>query len=282
MSIHVRLVSLIVAVVLPGTVLADEVLVEGDFVQGGRVIGAAPPGSRVAIDGRALRLDRDGRFMFGFGRDAAPHAELRVHHPDGRLERRTLEVERRSFRVQRIDGLPPAKVTPRSAEELAQIRKDNRAIGRARALDSPLPDVFGPMSWPATGRITGVFGSQRVLNGQPRSPHKGVDIAAGRGTAVGAMAGGRVSLVAPDMYFTGTTVMIDHGHGLHSIYAHLESAAVAAGEEVAAGQTIGRVGSSGRATGPHLHWGVYWFDEALDPELLVGPMPAAATKPRES
>ena len=123
------------------------------------------------------------------------------------------------------------------------------------------------------GPISGVYGSQRVLNGEPRAPHRGVDIAAPAGTPVGAMADGVVSLAAPDMYFTGNTVMIDHGYGLHSVYAHLSRLLVKVGQTVRKGQPVGRVGATGRATGPHLHWGVYWFDRALDPALLVGPMP---------
>ncbi|MDX1541418.1 MAG: M23 family metallopeptidase, partial [Geminicoccaceae bacterium] len=227
----------------------------GDAVQGGLMTGRVAPGSEVELDGRPLMVDPTGRFLFGFGRDAGTEAELVIRHAEGPLERRRLTIEPRRFDVQRIDGLPPSKVTPRTAEELARIRDDARAISRARARESALDGAFERPRWPTSGPITGVFGSQRILNGEPRSPHKGVDVAAPRGAPVGAIAGGTVTLAERDMYFTGHTVMIDHGHGLHSIYAHLDSLAVQVGDEVAVGQTIGRVGSTGRATGPHLHFG---------------------------
>jgi murein DD-endopeptidase MepM/ murein hydrolase activator NlpD len=135
------------------------------------------------------------------------------------------------------------------------------------------------VTWPAIGRISGVYGSQRVLNGEPRSPHRGVDIAAPAGTPVGAMASGEVSLAEADLYFTGGTVMVDHGHGVQSIYVHLDQVRVTVGQPLGQGQTLGTVGQTGRATGPHLHWGVYWFDQAIDPALLVGAMPDAELKP---
>lgn len=253
---------------------ANDVTLEGEPVQGGIVSGQAPPGSAVVFDGRPLRVTADGRFLFGFGRDAEGTATLEVRRPDGRIERRTLPIVPRRFDVQRIDGLPPAKVTPRSEEDLRRIREDGAAITSARSLDSATGGAFEPWIWPVTGPVTGVYGSQRILNGQPRSPHKGVDVAAPRGTTVAAAAAGTVSLAAADMYFTGHTVMIDHGHGLHSIYAHLDRLHVAPGDEIGQGAPVGTVGSTGRATGPHLHFGAYWFQEAVDPLLLTGPMPA--------
>ena len=264
----------------PRTAAEPLVQLEGDLTQGGRVIGRTAPGSEVMLDGRRLEVDDEGRFLFGFGRDADPEAELVVRHAGGPLVRRTLDIAERTFDVQRIDGLPPRQVTPRTPEELERIRRDGQAISAARARSTIAASAFQDPRWPVDGPITGVFGSQRILNGEPRSPHKGVDVGAPRGTPVGAMADGVVSLAERDLYFTGHTVMIDHGHGLHSIYAHLDSIAVAPGESVAAGQTVGRVGSTGRATGPHLHFGIYWYQEALDPELLVGPLPARASASR--
>ena len=137
----------------------------------------------------------------------------------------------------------------------------------------PRPASLEAFVWPVTGRISGIYGSQRILNGEPRRPHRGVDIAAPAGTPVGAMADGVVALAATGLYFTGGTVMIDHGHGLHSLYAHLSEVAVALGQAVRQGEAIGRVGATGRVTGAHLHWGVFWFERALDPALLVAPMP---------
>ena len=141
---------------------------------------------------------------------------------------------------------------------------------RAKKRDSPEDGFTEQMIWPARGRTSGVFGSQRILNGEPRAPHRGVDIAAPAGAPVGAAASGVVSLAESDMYFTGGTVMLDHGHGVHSIYAHLDQVRVTVGQRLRQGQVLGTVGATGRATGPHLHWGVYWFDRTVDPALLVG------------
>ena len=245
---------------------------EGSFSQGGLIHGQVPPGSAVRFAGRELRVDREGRFLLGFGRDEASGQELTVRYPDGGVATRRLEIVPRAYEIERIDGLPPRQVTP-SAEDLVRIEADARLIGTAKARDSAAPGVAQNFVWPVTGRISGIYGSQRILNGEPRRPHRGVDVAAPAGTPVGAMADGVVSLAAPDMYFTGGTVMIDHGYGLHSIYAHLSEVAVAVGQTVRPGGAIGRVGATGRVTGPHLHWGVFWFERALDPALLVAPMP---------
>jgi murein DD-endopeptidase MepM/ murein hydrolase activator NlpD len=251
---------------------ASELHLEGELIQGGLVRGQVAPGSAVSLDGRELRVSDDGRFVFGFGRDARPRAELMVRHPDGREDRRALEVAARTYRVQRIDGLPPREVTP-SEDDLARIRADAELIEAAQARNSGGVGFTQEVAWPALGPISGIYGSQRILNGEPRAPHRGLDVAAPAGTPVAAMASGIVSLARPDLYFTGGTVMIDHGHGLHSIYAHMQEVLVEVGQAVAQGAPLGRVGATGRATGPHLHWGVYWFDEAVDPALLVGPMP---------
>jgi murein DD-endopeptidase MepM/ murein hydrolase activator NlpD len=251
---------------------ASELHLEGELIQGGLVRGQVAPGSAVSLDGRKLRVSDDGRFVFGFGRDARPRAELIVRHPDGREDRRTLDVAARTYEVQQLNGLPPRQVTP-SEDDLARIGMDAKLIAAAKARDSDGLGFTQEVAWPALGPISGIYGSQRILNGEPRAPHRGVDVAAPAGTPVAAMASGIVSLARADLYFTGGTVMIDHGHGLHSIYAHLQNVLVEVGQGVARGARVGTVGATGRATGPHLHWGVYWFDEALDPALLVGPMP---------
>ena len=244
-------------------------------VQGGLVHGTVAPGSRVWFAGRELRVTPDGGFVIGFGRNSGPDAEIRIEGPDGRVRTETLPVAARTWPVQRIDGLPPGKVTPRSAEDLARIQREAALIQRAKARDTAADGFAEAAIWPARGPVSGVFGSQRILNGNPRSPHRGVDVAAPEGAPVTAMASGTVSLAEADLFFTGGTVIIDHGHGVHSIYAHLSQVDVAEGQEVAQGARIGAVGATGRATGPHLHWGVYWFDRAVDPALLVGPMPAS-------
>jgi murein DD-endopeptidase MepM/ murein hydrolase activator NlpD len=251
---------------------AAELQLEGELIQGGLVRGQVAPGSAVWLDGRELRVSADGWFVFGFGRDAAERAELVVRAPDGREDQRVLAIARRTYDVQRIDGLPPRQVTP-SEQDLARIRADDELIEAVKRRDTDGLGFTQKVAWPALGAISGVYGSQRILNGEPRAPHRGVDVAAPPGTPVGAMAGGVVSLAEPDMYFTGGTVMVDHGHGLHSIYVHLQNVLVEVGQDIAPGAVLGTVGSTGRATGPHLHWGVYWFDQAVDPALLVGPMP---------
>ena len=266
-----RFLLALLAALWAGAAAAAPLQLEGDLVQGGLVRGRVPPGSAVSFEGRALRVGPDGSFLIGFGRDAATVQELDVRYADGSRMVRPLVIATRDYEVERIDGLPPAEVSP-NAEELARIEADARLIGAAKERDSLEPGADDGFIWPVRGRISGVYGSQRILNGEPRQPHRGVDIAAPPGTLIAAMADGVVSLAASGMYFTGGTLMIDHGHGLHSIYAHMSELDVALGQKVRTGQTIGKVGATGRATGPHLHWGVFWFDSALDRALLVGPM----------
>jgi murein DD-endopeptidase MepM/ murein hydrolase activator NlpD len=257
---------------LAGGAAGTELELAGEIVQGGLVRGQVAPDRRVWLDGRSLRVTADGWFVFGLGRDAPASAELLVRAATGEERRHILQIAPRTYRIQRIDGLPPRKVTPSEAD-LAKIRADARLLDAARGRDTAARDFIDQMAWPVIGPISGVYGSQRILNGEPRAPHRGVDVAAPTGTPVGAMGRGVVSLAETDMYFTGGTVMLDHGHGLHSIYVHLDEVGVTVGQQLRRGQTLGTVGATGRATGPHLHWGVYWFDRAVDPALLVGTMP---------
>lgn len=247
--------------------------------QGALVRGRCEGGCRVVLDGRAVRVDRHGRFVLGFDRDHAATARLELVWPNGRRVERRLEVGARAWDVQRIDGLPPAQVTPSDPALLARIDRERAAIRRARGLDSDLEGLWAGFVWPAEGRTSGVFGSQRVLNGQPRAPHLGIDIAAPEGTPVRAAASGVVRLAEPDLFFTGGTVIIDHGHGVGTIYAHLSRIDVAAGDAVSQGQPLGAIGKTGRATGPHLHLGLYWFERAVDPERVLPPLPATPAEP---
>ncbi|KAA2213136.1 M23 family metallopeptidase [Teichococcus oryzae] len=239
----------------------------GGFSQGGLALGRVPPGSRVTLDGRPVRVGPDGRFAIGFGRDADADARLAVTAPDGRSEIRALAVLKREWQVQRINGLPQAMVSP-DARQLARINRERARIAEIRKLDSDMPHFAEGFIWPAQGRISGVFGSQRILNGEPRTPHFGLDIAAPTGTPVKAMGGGRVVL-ADDLYFTGNTVMVDHGRGVVSLYAHLSRMDVQSDEAVARGQVLGAIGATGRATGPHLHLGLHWLATPLDPQPLL-------------
>jgi len=249
---------------------AKEIRLEGSFVQGGLVRGAAPPATAITLDGRQLRLSPEGYFVFGFGRDAPPEAVLVIDYLGGKRETRSLAIAARYYRIQRIDGLPDKLVIP-PPEILNRIRKEGAKVRQARAFDTADMDLFAPFVWPARGRISGVYGSQRILNGEPRQPHFGVDIAAPIGTPVRAPAGGEIRLAEPDLYYSGGTVILDHGHGLSSSFLHLSRVDVATGQQVAQGEMIGAIGATGRVTGAHLDWRMNWFDQRLDPALLVGP-----------
>ncbi|MBI3452914.1 MAG: M23 family metallopeptidase [Rhodospirillales bacterium] len=269
-----RLLALLAIVLTPVAASAAEVAFDGPFVQGGLVFARAPAGASVVFDGRSVRVAPDGGFLIGFGRDAGPEATLDLVFPDGRRETMRLAVARREWAIQRIDGLPERQVTP-SPEDLQRIKDDVAQVAAVRARDTTETLFRSGFVWPVVGPISGVYGSQRILNGQPRTPHVGVDIAAPPGAPVVAAADGIVSLAHPDMFFTGKTVVIDHGYGLNTAYSHLSEITVAAGARVRQGETIGRVGATGRATGPHLDWRVNLFDIRLDPALLVPPMPVS-------
>ncbi len=260
---------------LPASALAQEVLtLEGSFRQGGLVTGRTVPGATVALDGKPVRVSPDGIFLFGFGRDAAPTATLTVRLPDGYEEVQTLKVGQRDYRIQRIDGLPPKKVVP-PPEAMAQIGRERKK--KAAAFREDLPEAWfrSGWIWPAEGPISGVFGSQRILNGEPRRPHYGVDVAGPTGTPVVAPADGKVILAIPDMYFEGNAIFLDHGHGLKSVYMHLSELDVTEGQIVRRGERIGAIGATGRVTGAHLHWALYWFRLPLDPALLVPERPGS-------
>lgn len=270
--LRVAVLIFVCNLVAAGSALAERIGFGGEFTQGGLIVGRAPPGAEVEIDGCPVRVSPQGRFAFGLARDAAGPVTVAVRAGGAESVHR-LPVEARDYDIQRIDGLPPDKVTP-SAEDLARIRAEQALIDRARGRDLPREDFAGDWVWPVTGDVTGVYGSRRILNGEPRRPHYGVDVAAPAGTPIRAPAAGVVALAHADMYFSGHTVILDHGHGVTSTLIHMSEMRVDAGDEIERGEVIGAVGATGRATGPHLHWGVNWFDTRLDPALLVGPMPA--------
>ena len=259
-----------VASILPGWAAAFDL--RGDLRQGGLLIGSGAAGATVTLDGRLLRVSPAGRFIIGFSRDAKPSADLQLRWADGRLEQRRLAIQQRRYQVQRIDGLPAKMVTPPAAV-IERIMRENKWIKAARQIDSPEPLFLSGWQWPAIGRISGVYGSQRILNGKPRQPHYGIDIAAPKGTPVVAPADAVVRLAESDLYYTGGTLILDHGHGLSSAFLHLATVDVRVGESVRRGQKIGTVGSTGRSTGPHLDWRSNWFDRRIAPAPLVPPMP---------
>jgi murein DD-endopeptidase MepM/ murein hydrolase activator NlpD len=221
----------------------------------------------VHLDERPLKLDAEGRFVFGFGRDAATDSLLVIQHKDQQIDY-PLSVRQRDYQVQRIDGLPSKMVSP-DQKALERIRRENRQIAQVRAGYTESDAFRAGFILPAEGPISGVYGSQRILNGEPRRPHFGLDIAAPTGTAVIAPAAGTVALAEPDLYFTGGTLMIDHGRGITSVFSHLSALTVSEGDFVAQGEKIGEIGATGRATGPHLDWRVNWFEVRLDPALLL-------------
>jgi murein DD-endopeptidase MepM/ murein hydrolase activator NlpD len=245
----------------------------GQRVQGGLLVGRAAPGTTVAFQDRPLRLSPDGLFVIGFDRDAPLESVLTLRAADGRETRHPVRIAARSYDVQRIDRLPQRKVTP-APEDLERIRREAGLARTARQRDDPRTDFAQAFIWPVHGRISGVYGSQRILNGEPRQPHYGVDIAAPAGTPVAAPADGVVSLVHPDMFFSGRTLILDHGHGVSSTFLHLSAILVREGQAVRQGEVIARVGASGRVTGAHLDWRMNWFEQRIDPTLLVPPMPA--------
>ncbi|WGF86663.1 M23 family metallopeptidase [Marinivivus vitaminiproducens] len=260
---------------IAGPADAATVELQGVPRQGGLVFGQTVPGSTVTFAGRKLLVTDDGRFVIGFDRDAPSVETLNVRTPDGHEEIRGLAVAQVNWPVERVDGLPPATVTPQTPAQLSQIRLEGALINGLKRRNTDLEGFLEPILQPVQGRISGVFGSQRILNGEPRAPHRGMDIAAPTGTPVHAMASGTVILAQPDMYYTGNTVFLDHGHGLLSVYAHLDTIEVAKGDTINRGQELGTLGASGRATGPHLHWGIYWFERAVDPADVIAVHPAA-------
>lgn len=251
---------------------SEPVTLHGPLQQGGMIIGQAPPGSTVELDGEALRVSPAGDFVFGFDRDHGRQALLRVLLPDRTTWQQTLAIAPRDYAIQRIDGLPPKQVTP-DPEALKRIRQEGAMARAARRTDDPRLDFREAFIWPARGPISGVYGSQRILNGEPRRPHYGVDVAAPTGTPVVAPASGIVTLAHPDMYFSGGTLILDHGHGISSSFLHLIRITVETGQRVKQGEKIGEIGATGRVTGPHLDWRMNWFSERIDPQLLVGEMP---------
>ena len=255
----------------------------GRLAQGALSFWQTEPGAEVYLDKQPVQVDSDGHFVLGFDRDHEGNAELLVAFTDGTEERRLLPVETRAFDIERIDGLEESKVTPYTDEQLAQIRSETAAKAEARAVRSPSSYWRAGFDWPVRGRISGKYGSQRILNGTPKRFHSGTDIAAPvgttpaefEGTPVRAPSTGKVTIAVTDYYFEGGLIFIDHGQELESVMMHLSKVLVRPGQIVTKGEVIGAVGRTGRATGPHLHWTVNWKGEPMDAELLVPPMTPA-------
>ena len=245
--------------------------------QGALVRARVSPGSRVEMldaQGKAtgLRVGADGGVVFGVGRDETGPLRLRVTFPAGAAAMRehVLTVQPRQWQIERIEGVPESTVNP-PPEIAARIAREQALVAAARTRDDERDDYESAFDWPVQGRVSGVYGSQRVFNGTPKSPHSGLDVAAAQGTPVHAPAAGIVTLAEPDLYLTGGTVLLDHGHGVSSNFLHFSRIDVKVGQRVEKGEVLGLVGMTGRATGPHMHWGMNWFGVRVDPQLLLPP-----------
>ncbi len=243
-------------------------LLSGSMQQGSLVIARTQAGAAVEVDGVPVRVLDDGRFIFGLDRDAPETVQIAVSAPGLPELRQRYAVAHRNYNIQRLSFPQSGKPAPPEVEE--RLAADAEANKEARSRDSDLPYAFEQFIWPAVGRHTGVFGSQRVINGETRQPHYGIDIAGKTGTAVLAPADGVVSLTA-NMLLSGGTLYLDHGQGVSSAFLHLSRILVAEGQKVLRGQKIAEIGRTGRVTGPHLHWQVNWLQARVDAAQLVLP-----------
>jgi len=237
---------------------------QGKFIQGHYIIGKTSPDAEILIDKKKVKVSKDGYFAFGIGKDRK--FDIVITENEKKIVKK---IQKRKYKIQRIDGLPEKKVTP--PEELYErIKKENQLIGKAREIDSDLPFFKEKFILPVDDAIiTGVYGSQRILNGIPKWPHYGLDFAQKKGTPIKAMNNAIVTLAENDLFYTGATLIFDHGHGVSTLYMHMDKIFVKVGDHVKKGEIVGTVGSSGRATGPHLDIRLNWFSERLDPQSIL-------------
>ena len=241
---------------------------KGKFIQGHFILGKTEPGSNIYIDKKKVKVSKDGFFAFGIGKDRKFDITI-TKNINGNNEKIIKKIQKRKYNIQRIDGLPEKKVTP-PEEFYARIKKDNQLIGKAREVDSNLPFFKEKFIVPVDDAIiTGVYGSQRILNGIPKWPHYGLDFAKKKGAPVKAMNNGIVTLSESDLYYTGGTIIFDHGHGVSTLYMHMDKIFVKVGDHIKKGDVVGTVGATGRATGPHLDIRLNWYDIRLDPASII-------------
>nr|WP_245968565.1 M23 family metallopeptidase [Salinisphaera halophila] len=266
---HIVLHALLLLVLIAGAAEANDatVVFPERVPQGAMVIGKVPPGSRVVHADRELRVTDYGSVVFGVARDASGTAAVTVTPPGASERTVRIAIAPRDWPIERVDGVPPKTVDP-PPEIAERIGREQQAVARARETSDDGIGFTQDFIRPVPGRISGRFGNQRIYNGTPGSAHSGMDIAAATGTPVKAPAAGRV-VFADDLYLTGGTVLIDHGHGIGSNFLHLSKMNVGVGETVEQGEIIGEVGATGRATGPHLHWGMTWYATRIDPLLVL-------------
>lgn len=241
---------------------------QGDWIEGGMLVGKTDPAAQVEFKGEPVMIAADGTFVVGLHRDEQQEVSIRVAVPGGADETWMQPVEQRDYRIQYVEGIAQNIMEP-SAEDQDRIWRDVLATREAKALRDERLDFLADFDWPLHGRISGVYGSQRVYNGEPGTPHYGIDIAAPTGTPFYAPAPGVVTLAMPDMFYSGGTVILDHGHGVSSSFLHMSKIDVEVGDVLERGDLIGEVGATGRVTGPHLDWRMNWQDSRLDPELLL-------------
>ena len=254
-------------IILLLTTSSKAVEFDGKFLQGHFIIGSTDPSAKIIIDKKEVKVSKDGFFVFGIDRDRKFDLII-TKVKDGKKEKIVKKILKRKYNIQRIDGLEESKVTPPESV-YKRIKEENNKIGKARAIDSDLLFFKDKFIMPVEGIISGVYGSQRILNGKPRWPHYGIDIAAKKGTMIKSSGSGTVTMAEDDLYYTGGTIIMDHGHGISTIYSHLESVMVSVGDKINKGDIIGTVGSTGRSTGPHLDFRVNWFQTRLDPMSLI-------------
>ena len=240
---------------------------KGKFLQGHYIVGITDPAAKIIVGKKKIKVSKDGYFVFGIDRDRKFDVII-TKIIDDKKETITKKVLKRKYNIQRIDGLEESKVTPPESV-YKRIKEENNKIGKARAINSDLPFFKNQFIMPVEGIISGVYGSQRILNGKPKWPHYGIDIAAKKGTMIKSSASGVVTMAEDDLYYTGGTIIMDHGHGISTIYSHLENVMVSVGDQINQGDIIGTVGSTGRSTGPHLDFRVNWFQTRLDPMSLL-------------
>ena len=240
---------------------------EGKFIQGHFILGKTEIGAKIIIDKKEVKVSKDGYFVFGIDRDRK-YDLIITKIIKNKKEKITKKVLKRKYNIQRIDGLAESKVTPPESV-YKRIKQENFKIGEARAINSNLPFFKNKFIMPVNGIISGVYGSQRILNGKPKWPHYGIDIAAKKGSKIKSSGNGIVTMAEPDLYYTGGTIIMDHGHGISTIYSHLEKLMVEVGDHIKQGEIIGTVGSTGRSTGPHLDFRINWFQTRLDPMTVL-------------
>jgi len=240
---------------------------KGKFLQGHFIVGITDPNAKIIVGKKEVKVSKDGYFVFGLDRDRKFDLTI-TKIINGRKEIITKQVLKRRYNIQRIDGLEESKVTPPESV-YKRIKEENNKIGEARAINSDLPFFKNQFIMPVKGIISGVYGSQRILNGKPKWPHYGIDIAAKQGTMIKSSGSGVITMAEDDLYYTGGTIIMDHGHGISTIYSHLETVMVSVGDKINQGDIIGTVGSTGRSTGPHLDFRVNWFQTRLDPMSVL-------------